>query len=299
MKNFHKIFKILILILILWNFPSYLRAYISPALGSIASYATTLLLFAYYFLANNKKRIPKVFVLLTILYFLISGLNPIYGVLEIDIIKELIRSLAIVLFSAQILGDTKPKTIYYILLIGALSIIINAVIFPTANANFYASYGRYSGFYLNPNFAGSICVIGYALSYLIDKLSIRLAGQFILTLAGILTFSRTFILIWLLINIVAIVRSKKNLVTPLAGLGALVLLFSISSALSLNKERFSAFSSIFEKDKSVQTKTIEKDSRTETWALYTNFILEKPIFGNGYYFFKCIDQVFQVYTMHT
>ena len=286
MNNILKGIRYLILILLLWNLPSYLTAYFSPSLGSLSSYATTFLLFLFFFLSKEKHKLPLPFILLVLLYFIISGLNPIFSISELDIIKELIRSLAIVLFSVEVLQRTTKNEIYYILLIGATSIIINALVFPLANANLYPTYGRYSGFYLNPNFAGSICLIGYALSYLVPKLNIRILGQFLLTLAGILTFSRTFILIWLLINVVAVFRSRKNLITPVVGVGTLVVFFAISSMLSLNKERFSAFSSIFSEDQEVQTKTLEEDSRTETWALYTEYILDKPFFGNGYYFFQ-------------
>ncbi|MBU2945657.1 O-antigen ligase family protein [Zobellia uliginosa] len=229
---------------------------------------------------------PLPFIFLTLFYFIFSGVNALYGVNEIEIIKEFIRSLAIVVFSVEVLHRTSKKEIFNILLIGAGSIIINALVFPLANANFYPTYGRYSGFYLNPNLAGSICLIGYSLSYLVPKLGFRVLGQFILTLAGILTFSRTFILIWLLINLVAIYRSRKNIITPIIGAGTFVIFFAISSMLSLNKERFSAFSSIFSNEQAVQTKTLGEDSRTETWALYTEYVLDKPLFGNGYYFFQ-------------
>ncbi|MFC4097903.1 O-antigen ligase family protein [Euzebyella saccharophila] len=255
-------------------------------LGSLSSYASTLLLVIYFLFAKSRVSIPIPFLILTLLYFIFSGLNPIYGIGENDLLKEFVRSIVVVLFSAQVLKDSTKKEIYYILLIGASSIIINAVIFPLANANFYPTYGRYSGFYLNPNFAGSICVIGYALSYLIKHSVLRLSGQFILTIAGVFTFSRTFILIWLLINIIAIIRSKKNLVTPIVGAGAFIFFFTISSMLSLNEERFNAIESIFSSDKEVQTETLEEDSRTQTWAIYTDFILEKPFFGNGYYSFQ-------------
>ena len=60
---------------------------------------------------------------------------------------------------------SKLKEIYIFLLIGALSIIINAVFFPLHNANFYPTYGRFSGFYLNPNYAGAMSLMGFALSF--------------------------------------------------------------------------------------------------------------------------------------
>ncbi|MCM4172556.1 hypothetical protein DHD32_13780 [Arenibacter sp. TNZ] len=270
----------IILFLILCNMPSYLLAYFGSSLGSLSSYASSLLLVAYYFLSKEKHELMFPFILLGVLYYTLSGLN----FAEIDpewFFKDFIRFMIVVFCAVDLLHKTNNKDIYIILLIGALSIIINAVIFPLANANFYPTYGRFSGFYLNPNFAGSICLVGYALSYSMSNKWLRLSGQLIFTLAGILTFSRSFIVIWLLINMIAIYHNRKNVIAPAIGALVLVLLFAVSSFLTLNTARFSALKSIFS-DEKIQSNTIQEGSRTGTWALYTDVIFDKPFFGNGY-----------------
>lgn len=273
--------RFLILFLILGNIPSYLRAYFGGNLGPIASYASSLLLLFYFVFTKGKHRPLFPFILLGLLYFMLSGLNYTNG-LALDFIKEFVRFMIVVVCAVEILYRTNKKEIYIILFIGALSVIINATVFPLANANFSPTYGRYSGFYLNPNFAGSICLVGFALSYSIMPKWFRIAGQLVFTLAGILTFSRGFIVIWLFINLISIYNNRRNVVVPLIGAGVLVVFLALSSMLSLNRERFKALQSIFESDTQVQTRTITEDSRTATWAMYTDIIAEKPFFGIGF-----------------
>ena len=270
-----------ILFLILGNIPSYLSAYFGIALGSAASYASSLLLLFYFIFTREKHKPLFPFILLGILYYLISGLNFENGD-ALDFMKEFLRFLIVVVCAVEILYRTDKRDIYIILLIGAASIIINATVFPLANINFYPTYGRYSGFYLNPNFAGSICLVGFALSYSILPKWFRVLGQLMFTLAGILTFSRGFIVIWLLINLISIYNNRKNIVVPMIGAGVMIVFLALSSMLSLNRQRFAALQSIFQSDAQVQTKTITEDSRTATWALYTDLIASKPLFGNGY-----------------
>lgn len=273
--------KFLILFLILGNIPSYLSAYYGVGLGSMASYTSSLLLL-FYFIYTRKKHKPLFpFILLGILYYVISGFNYENGE-AIDFMKEFLRFMIVTVCAVEVLYRTNKKDIYIIFLIGAASIVINATIFPLANINFYPTYGRYSGFYLNPNFAGSICLVGFAISYSISPKWLRFFGQLLFTLGGILTFSRGFIVIWLIINVVAVYNSKKNLVVPVIGAGVMIVFLALSSMLSLNKQRFKALQSIFETDAQVETETITEDSRTATWALYTDLIASKPLIGNGY-----------------
>jgi len=252
----------------------------------LASYLSSGLVLVYYILTKDKNKPLLPFVYLGILFYMLSALNypgPNEGVEFL--IKDFIRFMIIVLFAGQVLYKTTNMEIYIILLIGAASIVINAAIFPLANANFFPTYGRYSGFYLNPNFAGSICLVGYALSYVIPNKVLKLGGQMLFTLAGILTFSRAFIVIWLLLNLIAIFNNRRNMVAPALGALALLLLFAVSSMLTLNTDRFNALKSIFGEDR-VQTRIIEEDARTETWALYTDLILDRPFLGNGYETFQ-------------
>ncbi len=274
------ILRLTILVLFLWNLPGYLLAYFGASYGSLSSYASMLLLLIFFFLTKSKHRPFFPFILLGILYFTICSIH-FKGSGVSEFLKEFIKFLIFAVCAGEVLYRTTKSEIYIILLIGAVSIVINAVVFPFANANFYPTYGRFSGFYLNPNFAGTICSVGYALSYVIGTKWLRIAGQLVFTLAGILTFSRTFIVIWLIISIVAVYRDRSNLKTPLIGFTVLIVFFIFSNKLTLNTERFRALESIFISDK-VQTKIIKKDARTETWAIYTDMIIDKPILGNGY-----------------
>ncbi len=280
-EKFWNLIRYLILILIICNIPSFLLAYFGSSLGSISSYSSSFLLLFFFAFTKEKHRFFFPFILLGLLYFMIGALNY-DGLFAKDLLKEFVRFMIVVVCGGEILSRTNKKEIYYVLILGAASIVVNAFIFPFANINFTPTYGRYSGFFLNPNFAGSICVIGFALSYSINKRFLKIGGQLLFTLAGILTFSRGFIVIWLVVNIISIYNDRKNLTVPLVGVVTLIMVFALSTVLSLNQDRLSALKSIFESDTQIQTKTITEDSRTATWALYTDLILDKPFFGHGY-----------------
>lgn len=256
-------------------------AYFGGTIGSLTSYASSLLLVAYFVFVKDWGKPVWPFIILGLLYFLIGAINYTHLDEGNYFVKEFIRFMIVVICGAEVLKRTTTKDFYLIFLIGGISVMINALVFPSANANFSATYGRYSGFYLNPNFAGQICLVGYALSFAISKRIWKLAGQFIFTLAGILTFSRTFILVWLIISFVAIIQNKKNIKVPAIGVIVLVLIFAFSERLTLNQERFSAFQSIFG-DEQVQTKVISKNTRDQTWALYYDMVMDRPLMGNGY-----------------
>ncbi|MBT2163201.1 O-antigen ligase family protein [Zobellia barbeyronii] len=280
-KQFMELCKFIILFLILCNIPSYSRAYFGSSFGSITSYASSLFLLIYFVFAKERHALTFPFILLGILYYMLSALGYT-GIDTEGLIKEFIRFMIVAICASELLYKTERRDIYVILLIGSLSVIINAFIFPLANANFYPTYGRYSGFYLNPNYAGSICLMGFALSFTVHHKWLKIAGQLCFTLAGILTFSRSFIVIWFFLILISIYNNRKNVMVPMIGAGVLIILFALSSVLSLNQSRFSALKSIFDSDTQVQTKTMTEDSRSDTWSLYTDIILDKPIFGNGY-----------------
>jgi len=136
----------------------------------------------------------KMFVILGLGYYLISGIQFYRGD-DTNFIKDSIKFIALIIFGGEIIRNTSKKTLFLFLLIGSSSIILNALFFAD-------NYGRYSGLYLDPNAAGFICISGYGLTYGIDQKKIRLFGQFIFSLAGFMTFSRTFIVLWVLINLI-------------------------------------------------------------------------------------------------
>lgn len=268
------------LILMVWNIPSYALFYMSPSMGNIFSLMTFGLLIAFFVFSKNKKKPLLPFLILGILYFSISGLNYT----DFEPIKyyffDFIKLLIVIIIGAEVARVTKLEELYIIFMLGAFSIIIHAIFFPNIDVIYGENYGRFSGFYLNPNLAGTISLIGFSLSYGISNKKLKILGQLIFSLAGIFTLSRTFILIWVLIILYSAIRERKNLWAPILGAGVIILILSVGG-LKLNKDRFSALQSIFSDDK-IQSKTITNDSRTGTWANFYDVILDHPFIGNGY-----------------
>ncbi|MGJ8593029.1 MAG: O-antigen ligase family protein [Aquaticitalea sp.] len=273
-----KILKYVVLCLTLWGIPTFFAYDLS--LGSKLSAVLYGLLLVYYFLVSKKRPLLP-FIIFVLLYFIISGLiyvdSPKYY--QTDFLKFLI----LVISGTELARNTTIKEFFIILILGASSILVHAVMFQDG-------YGRYSGFYLDPNGAGFVCLIGYCLSFSITTKSLKLFGQFLFTFAGIITFSRTFILLWILVSLIAIVSNRKNSVNFGLGIGVIVVVFSLATILQLNTVRFSAFQSILGNSTSqADIAVLEDDSRTATWATYYDMILKNPIFGNGYQALSGLD----------
>lgn len=197
-----------------------------------------------------------------------------------DYLVYFIKFLIVVVCSTELAKDSSIEEIFIVSIFGAFSIVLHATVFPNIDAHFGENYGRFSGFYLNPNYAAIICLVGFSLSYGIKNTKLKLIGQVVFTFAGILTMSRFFISIWAVINIVAAIMSRKNLIAPV--IGAVVLTFIlVSGAIKLHASRLEALQSIFSSEE-VKTETMNHDSRADTWALYTDAVMDKPFFGNGY-----------------
>ena len=207
-------------------------------------------------------------------YYIISGfqLDSYYDPNEF--IARTFKFLIIAVFAGAILKHTSLKEMYWILLIGASTVIINAVFFPD-------NYGRYGGVYIDPNAAGFVCIAGYALTYELNKSKDKILGQFVFSLAGFLTFSRTFILIWLLVNLISLKINLKNARIFVLGAVVIIIMITFSEALQLNAVRFKQLESIVTNEK-VNTSELNEDSRTETWAMFYDYIRDKPFIGNGH-----------------
>lgn len=243
------------------------------SLGSRISYSLYAFLVIYYFFAKKHKPL-FVFILLGILYFITSA---IVYVEDIEFfLEEFIKYILLVICGAELAKNTSKVEFYTYLVLGSISIVVHALIFPN-------DYGRYSGFFIDPNAAGFVCLIGYCLSFSISSTNLKLIGQFLLTFAGILTFSRTFLLLWIFISLTSIFANRKNVLN--FGVGALVIVtvLSIASYLQLNTVRFEAFESLIS-NKSSNSITVIQDEgyRLDTWSVYYNMILDYPFFGNGF-----------------
>ncbi|MDU8886144.1 O-antigen ligase family protein [Yeosuana sp. MJ-SS3] len=264
-----QIFKYILLTLVLLSLPTFGLYAFGPGVGSALVLLMFIGILGYFFL-NKKEKFVFPFLVLGLSYYLISGVN-FSGFLE-DYINDIIKYLIFIILTGYLIKQTKQIEVCIILLIGALSILVNVIQFPN-------SYGRYSGLYLNPNTAGVVCLLGFAYSYSIKSLKYRLLLQFLFTIAGIMTFSRSFILVLILVNLVSMISNKKNIIGLLIGAVALVIILG-TTTLQLNSKRFSALKSIFSDD--VDREAISENPRNETWALYTDVVLDKPIYGHGY-----------------
>lgn len=267
-----KIIKYITLALILFNLPSVGLFAFGGGVGSALSYGTMFMLAVYYGLA--KKTEPNWWMLIIALsYFTISSLQFTGGTTVF--LLEVIKFFVFVICGYELTKNTSITELYTFLIIGALSIGYEALILTN-------DYGRYSGFYLNANVAGFVCIYGYSVIYGLKNTTLKLTGQFIFTLMGLLTFSRTFIVIWLLLNILSIKISIKNI--RIFGIAFLIFsaLFAIDQAVGLNNPRFEQLKNIVTSEDNFSTTEIGEDSRTETWAMFYDQILDAPLFGNGY-----------------
>ncbi|WP_028870980.1 O-antigen ligase family protein [Psychroserpens burtonensis] len=264
------ILKYITLIMLLWGIPSFFSY--NETIGSKMSYLTYALLLMYY-LMSSKRKLLIPFLVLGLSYFLISGSTFVNDVN--DFTYKLIKYIILITAGAELARNTTKKEFFILAILGSLSILVHAVAFPNG-------YGRYSGFYLNPNGAGFVCIIGYCLSYVIENKKLRLVGQFILTFAGIITFSRTFISLWLIVSLLSILADKRNSLTFGLGAGVIIVVFSLASILKLNAVRFSAFEGLFTDQSESSISTIKDGSRLDTWSIYYDEIVDNPIIGNGF-----------------
>ncbi|MBT8271885.1 MAG: O-antigen ligase family protein, partial [Bacteroidia bacterium] len=143
-------------------------------------------------------------------------------------------------------------------------------------------YGRYSGFYLNPNAAGFICLTGYCLSFYLKQERIKYFALALFSFAGFLTFSRYFILIWLVVTLVSVFIKRKNLIVFGIGVSSIIVLISLSAILQLNTERYAAIDEILNNQFDKGLTIFMTDSRQENWSEYYDQILDHPFFGTGY-----------------
>ena len=277
-----KIFKYIALILIVWGLPSFTLIAFGESVGSNVSYFTYLILLIYYFF-NEKRGLLFPFLILGIAYFIISGL-VFLGDFKIYS-REFIKYIIIIVCGVELARDTSKQELCLLLFLGTLSIL--------AHSLFYADgYGRYSGFYLNPNGAAFVSLIGYCITLSIENKKIKYLYIFIFTFTGILTFSRFFFLMWLFISFVAVLIDRKNAQSLYIGVGAVILLLSVAAILQVNTERLSILESLLSGDQKGSS-GLSDDSRTEQWSYYEENIYNNPIFGNGYESFRGIENVKQ------
>lgn len=257
------------------NIPGWVLVDISPVYSSLLSYLSFGLMLIYFILRRN---FSLNFWMLTlgISYFGIGTLvDTTYIPDEVLYSITLAKFFIIVIGGYAIVRDTSKKEMVIFLIGGALTVFLQMFFF----FNPLTDGGRYSGFYLNPNSLGFICMMGYALTYGLDK-KWKLSGQIIFTVVGFLTFSRTFIVVWIFINLMSIKLSIKNIRVLVIGIFLFIGLLAYNSFLPKSNPRLDAMAAIFE-GKSSNTNKLQEDSRTQTWSIYYPAIMEKPFFGHG------------------
>ena len=244
-----KILQYIISILLVCNIPGVMLVSFGDSTGSLFSYLTMLLLLFFYAI-NKKHNLPWPFIIFAGLYFIISGLVyiPDEKFYYIDLIKYLI----IIVCGAEIARRTSVKELLVLFIIGAASILFNAVFIPM-------DYGRYSGFFLDPNAAGFACLIGVTLSLNLKSNKWKNICLLFFTFCGVLTFSRTFILIWILVVLISTFQNRSNSKIFFTGFIAITILLTVASSLSLNTDRLNILGNLFEKGKI--DKSIDSDSR--------------------------------------
>ncbi|WP_405415789.1 O-antigen ligase family protein [Maribacter sp. Asnod1-A12] len=273
---FSKFIRYLTISIILWNLPSFILIYGSSTISSLISYFSFGLILLYT-IVNGKSGNDKPLLIFGILFFTLSSLAEQKYMPEfLEFIIIIIKYFIIIWGGYEIMKHSTKKEIWIIMLIGSLSIIGNMFLFNDPKAD----YGRYSGFYLDPNNAGLICLIGFSITYAMPK-KYRLVGKLLFTILGLLTFSRTFILSWLLINLLSIRLSFKNARMLLFGFGLLSMLLIFNEFLPVKNQRLEQIGAVFSGD-SKKAAGINKDSRWHTWSRYFEPLFENPLSGNGY-----------------
>ncbi|WP_316811950.1 O-antigen ligase family protein [Pedobacter heparinus] len=264
-----KMLKRFILLLILCNLPGYSLVQSGATLGSLLSYSTFLAIIAYYFLAEKEKPVIQ-FVILGIGFSLISLL--VDAQYSDTFLVTFTKYLIVIIMLPSLIKDLKPEEVYVILLVGCSSIIYEAVFVSGIG-------GRYSGVYLNANLAAYSCIFGYAFGLSIKNKRLKLIGQLLFSIGGLVTFSRTFLLIWVLINLLSILLNYKNVYKIFVCIGLFALFITFGDRFDLNTQRLTAFSDILSGKIDAKMK---EGARTETWALYYDKILSHPLWGSGY-----------------
>jgi len=272
--------KLILLALIICNVPGIIRFSLNEALGSSLSYLSFGLLAVYFFLSKKNNPLWPL-IIFGVSFFIISGVVDIPYVKDYNV--EFLKYMILVVCGAELARNTTSNELLLFHAIGALSVLAHALFF-------IDDYGRYSGFFTDPNEAGFVCSLAFALSFSIKKETIKIFFVFLTTFCGILTFSRTFLVIWLLLTIISIIHSWKNLKILGIGAGVMILFLSISYFFELNTIRFGFLENIFNSG-GESVNSINLNSRANVWSSYYEEITSSPIFGNGYLSFMGIEDV--------
>lgn len=280
-----KIISFVVLFLTLLNIPTIVLETLSISISSPISYLLFSLLV--FLIFTSKIKYPKTVIILAItasLYFLISALqyNGDYIILIIIYIKFLLY-----LFGLYIaIRNIDQNIIIVFLLLGAITILLDTLYFrfnDFQGIGYVSQYGRYAGFYLNPNTASMICLFGYAIT--ITKENYWKFISILFTFFGFLTLSRTFMATWFLISIIYLFYNRKYIVKSFLFLIVAVFsLITFSEDLKLDARRFEFLVNLFSGQ--IDNQVLNDDSRQDQWSNFFDLIIESPIIGNGFQTFS-------------
>lgn len=278
---FKKIISFIVLFLTLLNIPSIVLETRSIGLSSPISYFMFFLLGV--LIITNKTKFPKQILFIagiSSLYFFIGAFQ--YEASFIILIIEYVKFLLFLFGLFISLRYVNQNTIILLLLVGAITILLDSLYFrfnDFQGVGYVSQYGRYSGFYLNPNGASIVCLLGFILTIVKKDLWKILSVAF--SFLGFLTLSRTFIGSWIIITSIYLFFNRKYLVKSLMFLIVAVFsLFTFSKDLNLDTDRFTFLTGLF--SGSVDREVLNNDSRQDQWAKFYTMIYESPIIGNGY-----------------
>lgn len=280
-----KIISFVVLSLTLLNIPTIVLETLSISVSSPISYLLFSLLA--FLIFTNKIKYPNTVIILAItasLYFFISALqyNGDYIILILIYIKFLLYLFG--LYIAVIKID--QNIIIFLLLFGAITILLDTLYFrfnDFQGIGYVSKYGRYSGFYLNPNTASMICLLGYVLT--ITKINYWKFLSIAFTFFGFLTLSRTFIATWFLITTIYLFYNRKYIgKTFLFIIVSVFSLITFSKKLNLDPDRFKFLLNLFSAQ--IDYEVLNDDSRRDQWGKFYDLIMESPLFGNGFQTFS-------------
>ncbi len=252
------------------NLPHIALLSLGSTLGSLFSYGTFLLLVIYYVIFLKGK--PDYGILCAgLFYFIISALQSDY-LPESEFIVKMLKFIFLALFGASFFKSITDKEIMLFFILGSLTVLLHLFTFPPIT-------GRATGFYIDPNYAGCYCLLGYSMSFTPNFKKYSTYLKIFFAIAGFLTLSRTFILLWIFINIISLGITIANIKVLLVGSVLFVALIIFGSLFELGGKRFENFSAFVTQNDSA---SIQEGSRHETWTIFLDEIAENPFLGGGY-----------------
>jgi len=278
---YKKIISFVVLFLTLLNIPSIVLETQAVGLSSPISYFTFFLLGV--LIVTNKTKFPKPILFIagiSSLYFFIGVFQyeDSFIILFIEYVKFLLYLFGLFISLRYI----NQNTIILLLLAGAITILLDSLFFrfnDFKGIGYVSEYGRYSGFYLNPNIASVICMIGFVLTIIKKDAWKILIIPF--SVLGFLTLSRAFFLGWFVIISIYLFYNRKHLLKSFLFFVAIFyFLVTFSEKLKLDSIRLQFLTGMF--SGRIDSKTLNDDSRTDQWAKFYDRIIDSPFIGNGY-----------------